>query len=230
MTGAVASGNGLPDRDAELAAAIQALLEPGETLRLHGSVHIAHGEIGPATEWEDFDELSAAGNRFWSFATRTWPRKIVFFTLLSPLLLIALVESIGDGISGWLDRRIGGVTCAGPRGSTARKMQWALSPLGAQGNRLAVTDRRLLVVREHISFRNRPPQVELKWSAPVEEIASAKPHPRGLLRRRLQVSFIDGSLAILACPLPDGPRPARAAEALTQRDARPSDRPRGKRC
>lgn len=220
VTGASGDGS-LPDRTARTRAALEPLLEPGEVLRPHGGTHVAHGEIGPATEWEEIDALGAANNRFWSFATRTWPRKIIFFTVLSPLLLIALVESIGDGISGGLDRLIGGITCAGRRGSAARQMQHALSPLGARGDHMAVTDRRLLVFRERVSLRDLSSTVELKWFVPLVEIAAARPFPRGLLRRRLQVSFRDGSMIVLACPLSDTPKPARFAEALTPLPGRP---------
>lgn len=211
----------MPDRDVQTRVAFGPVLASGEVLRLHGGTNVAHGDTGPATEWENVDSLADSGNRFWSFATRTWPRKILFFTVLSPLLLIGLLESIGDGISSGLDRLVGGVTLSGSRGSAARRMQHALSPLGARGNRMAVTDRRLVVFREHHSLRGGPPRVELTWSLPLAEIAAARPYPRGLLRRRLQVSFRDGSMIVLACPLSDAPKPASFAAALVQLPGRP---------
>jgi hypothetical protein len=195
------------------AAAYQPLLEPGEQLRVHGETSLAMGSWGPAAEWHPI-ELQAPGwlSRFWAFATRTTIRKVVFFTLLSPLMLYAWLDSIGGSVSDGLERLVGGVVSAGPRGSTARQAQHALSALGPGANALAVTDRRLLLVRAAIT--GNPPERTLVMAIARTDIAGVRPRPRGLLRRRAELRFRDGSHIVLSLPVLRSPSPTRLTAAL----------------
>lgn len=193
--------------------AYRSLLEPGEELRAHGDVSLATGSWGPVAEWHPVEVTTPRWlDRFWAFATRTALRKVVFFTLLSPLMLYAWVDSLGGGLSGGVDRLVGGVVCAGPRGSTARQAQHALSPLGPGANELAVTDRRLLLVRRGLS--GDPPARTPVMAIPLADVVTGRPHPRGLVRRRVELGFGDGSRIVLALPMLRSPSPQRLVAAL----------------
>lgn len=197
--------------------ALEEILEPGEELRIYGSTNVAHGDDGPATEWELWEGTKARLDGWWSFVTRTWPRRILFFTVLLPVGLIAALDGIGGGLSDRLDRLVGGVTCRGPRGSQARQMQHALSPLGGRGSHLVVSDSRLLVVRVGIKILKGPPDVDVIWSAARTQVSSAERRPHGLLRRRVQLWFADGSTIVLALPFFDSsPKPSQVVDVLTQ--------------
>lgn len=200
--------------DTDTDAAVAATLEAGEALRAHGALNIARGDTGPITETEPLSDPWAPHNRpnrVWDFATRTGPRKFLFFTILSPLLLLAAVEGVGDGMSGRVDRLLGGVTCAGPRGSMARRMQHALSPLGGRANHMAVSDRRLVLLRR--SLMGRPTRTI--WTASLHDVATARPRPRGLLRRRVELRFTDGSRLVIALPAFEAPSPKKVCAALS---------------
>jgi hypothetical protein len=198
-------------------AAVAGMLTPGEALRVHGDVNVAHGDTGALTDTELLDDPSAPhnrANRMLDRLTRTRVRKVLFYTVLSPLLAVAAVESIGDGLSDRIDRLVGGVTCRGPRGSLARRMEHAFTMLGGGGraDHLAVTDRRLLLLRR----RHRGVEVRFDhvWEVPLDTVARARPRPRGLLRRRIELLFADGSHIVLALPTFQAPSPARVCEAV----------------
>lgn len=194
--------------------ALRALLQPGEALRETGSANVAHGDTGSPEDWEPLELRTPRGlDRLWDFATRTAVRKLVFFTVLSPLMLVAAVDSLGASISGWLDRLVGGVVCSGPRASHARRVAHALSPLGLRADRLLVSDRRLALVRRAGSWRDNRP--EIAHSVPLAQIAEARRRPRGVLRRRVEIVFVDASRIVLALPSFQSPPPARVVAALT---------------
>lgn len=197
-------------------AAYQRLLQPGERLWEHGEVSLATGGWGPVAEWSPV-EVGTPGwlDRLWAFGTRTAARKAVFFTLLSPLMLFAWIDSIGGSLSGAFERLVGGVVAAGPRGSLARQAQHALSALGPGANELVVTDRRFVLVRRAL-FGSTPDRTAV-WAVPRTAIAAARPRPRGLSRRRVELSFADHSRIVLALPTLRSPRPDRMATVLTHR-------------
>jgi hypothetical protein len=203
------------DEEAEdLRDAARALLAPGETLRELGEVTVAYGDTGPVSDWQPIELASPAWfDRIWSWGTRSRVRKAVFFTLLAPVAAVAALDSIGP--STLIDRLIGGRVCAGPRGSTARQVQHALSALGPGGNRIAVTDRRLLVLRQAL-FAD-PPELSLLLAVPLTDIAGASRKPRGLLRRRVELRFVDGTRIVLALPAFGATSPRRLLEALGPR-------------
>jgi hypothetical protein len=202
------------------AAGLRSLLEPGETLLESGEVSVAFGDMGSIAEWQPIELTSRRWmGRLRAFATRSTPRKLVFYTLLAPLMLVATVMSIGPGLGDWFDRLIGGVTCAGPRGSLARRVQHALSPLGLAADRVIASDRRLLLVKRG-PWRD-PYRFELTWAVALGDLAEARVHPRGVLRRRVQVQFADASSVVLALPLLRSPSPQRMVAALTGHRAAP---------
>ncbi len=49
---------------------------------------------------------------------------------------------------------------------------------------------------------------------PLRAIAQVRPRPRGLLRRRVELWFADGSHAVLALPAFQAPSPAQVCAAL----------------
>jgi hypothetical protein len=190
-------------------------LAPGEVLRVYGAVNVAHGDSGPLTDtdlWADPAAPHNRGARTLGRLTRTRTRKVLFYTVLSPLLLVAAVGSLGDGVGDRIDRLVGGVTCGGPPGSLARRTEHALSPLGGRANHLAVTDRRLLLLRH--GLRGVEPWFDTVGEVPLHAIASARPRPRGLLRRRVELCFADGSHVVLALPTFQAPPPARLCAAV----------------
>jgi hypothetical protein len=193
--------------------AARALLEPGEVLREFGEVSRAYGDTGPVSEWQPV-ELTSPGwlDRMWAYGTRTTFRKVLFFTLLAPLMVYAAIDSMGS--SAVLDRMIGGRTCAGPRGSLARRAEHALSALGSGANHVMVSDRRLLLVRAEL-FAD-PPEVTLASAVALGDLAAARHRPRGLLRRRIELRFTDGSWIVLALPLLRAPSPERLVAALSR--------------
>jgi hypothetical protein len=197
-------------------AAYQGLLQPGERLWEHGEVSLALGGWGPVAEWNPI-EVRTPGwlDRLWAFGTRKAARKVVFFTLLSPLMLFAWIDSIGGSLSSAVERLVGGVVSAGHRGSLARQAQQALSALGAGANELVVTDRRILLVRRGL-FGSTPDRTAV-WAIPRTAIAAARRRPRGLARRRVELSFADRSRIVLALPALRSPRPDRLATVLTYR-------------
>jgi hypothetical protein len=201
--------------DPETEAAVARMLAPGEVLRVHGDVNVAHGDTGPITDadlWADPAAPHNRGARTLDRLTRTRSRKVLFYTVLSPLLLVAAVGSLGDGLTDRVDRLVGGVTCGGPPGSLARRTEHALSPLGGGADHVAVTDRRLLLLRQALlSLHARFDEV---WDVPLHAIASARPRPRGLLRRRVELWFADGSYLVLALPTFRAPSPARVCAAV----------------
>lgn len=203
-----------PSPHAAVRRALPELLEPGETVRALGDVHAAHGDTGDAAESEQVRPREPAWfARAWAFATRTTPRKVVFGVLCFPVLVYVLLDSLGDALSGrWLDRLVGGRVCAGPRGSLARQAEHALSSLGPGANTLAVTDRRLVLVRHELG--SDPARLTLVWARPLADVTSARPRPRGLARRRVELAFGDGSRIVLALPAFRSPRPAKVAAAF----------------
>jgi hypothetical protein len=200
--------------DPETEAALAAAFAPGEVLRVHGAVGVAHGDTGPITDtdlWSDPAAPHNRGARWLDRFTRTRIRKVLFYTVLSPVLLVAAVESLGGGPSDRIDRLVGGVTCAGAPGSLARRTEHALSMLGGRADHLAATDRRLLLLRRGLGLRARFDTVA---EVPLHAIATARPRPRGLLRRRVQLGFVDGSYVVLALPRFQAPSPAQVCAAL----------------
>jgi hypothetical protein len=192
--------------------AARELLEPGEALRELGEVWVAFGDTGPVSEWQPMElEPSPWLQRAWAFVTRTTLRKIVFFPLLAPLLLYAVIESIGS--PDIIDRWVGGRTCEGPRDSLARRFQHALSSLGGNADHVVVSDRRLLLTRRRL-FAAAPEFTPI-WSLPLAGIARVRHRPRGLVRRRVELSFADGSRIVLALPVLRSPHPRRLVAALT---------------
>ncbi len=191
--------------------AARALLEPGEVLRELGEVREAFGDDGPVSEWQP-SELSSPGwfDRIWAFGTKTTVRKVVFFTLLAPLMVYLAIDSVGPGTL--LDRMIGGRTCVGPRGSLARRVQYALNVLGPSANHVVVSDRRVLLVRAKLYVD--PPQLALVLSLALGEIAAARHRPRGVARRRVELRFTDGSRIVVALPVFAAPSPKRFLAAL----------------
>lgn len=185
-----------------------ALLEPGEELRERGPTNVAFGDSGsildptPATTggWE----------RAWHTATRTTLRKVLFFTLLAPVALIMALDGIGP--STLFERLLGGRTCQGPPGSTARRMLQALEGLGHRADEFILSDRRLLLVKREIWAD--PPRFTPVLSVPRHDIASARRRPRGPWRRRVELRFTDGSRIVLALPLFQSPSPRRFLAAL----------------
>jgi hypothetical protein len=192
--------------------AARALLEPGEVLRELGEVSEAFGDTGPVSEWQPI-ELKSPGwfDRIWAFGTRTTFRKVVFYTLLAPLMVYLAIDSVGS--STVLDRMIGGRTCVGPRGSLARRVEHALNVLGSGANQVVVSDRRVLLVRAKLFVD--PPQLTLVLSAALGDIAAARHRPRGLLRRRVELRFVDGSHIVIALPAFRAPSPKRFLAALS---------------
>jgi hypothetical protein len=197
--------------------AARALLDPGETLREFGDVGVAFGDEGPVSEWQPLDlKPSRRLDKIWAFGTKTTIRKILFYTLLAPLAVYAAVEALGDalaaGCSTLLDRLIGGRTCEGPRDSLARRVQHALSALGPGADRFVLSDRRLLLVKG--TLFTDPPKLSVISSVPLTDIAQARRRPRGLLRRRVEIRFIDDSRIVLALPTLRSPKPQRLVAAL----------------
>jgi len=194
--------------------AARALLEPGEVLRELGEVSVAHGDTGPVSEWQPI-ELTVPGwfDRIWAWGTRTAVRKALFFTLLAPVAVVAALDSIGP--STLMDRLVGGRTCEGPRGSTARRVQHALSALGPGGNRIAVTDRRILLIRQEL-FAS-PPVLNVILPVPFADLAGASHKPRGLLRRRVELRFTDSSRIVLALPMFGTTNPREIIAAVARR-------------
>ena len=196
-------------------AAVAEMLASKELLRLYGAVNVAHGDTGPITDTDLWDDPAAPHNRgarTLDRLTRTRVRKVVFYTVLSPVLLVGAVGSLGDGVGDRIDRLVGGVTCGGPPGSLARRTEHALSPLGGRANHLAVTDRRLLLLRQRL--RSLQPRFDTVGEVPLHAVASARPRPRGVLRRRVELSFTDGSHVILALPRFQAPSPAQLCAAV----------------
>jgi hypothetical protein len=192
--------------------AARALLAPGETLRELGEVTVAYGDTGPVSDWQPVALTSPAWfDRIWSWGTRSPVRKAVFFTLLAPVAAVAALDSIGP--STLMDRLIGGRVCEGPRGSTARQIEHALSALGPGGNRIAITDRRILLLRQAL-FAD-PPDLNLLLAVPLTDIAAANRKPRGFLRRRVELRFVDGTRVVLALPTFGATSPRRLLAALT---------------
>ena len=190
--------------------AARALLEPGETLQVLGSVGEAFGDSGPIEQHEPVTLPTTPWlQRLWDAGTRTRLRKVVFFTALAPLMVWSALDSIGPATLP--DRWIGGRTCHGPRGSTARSVQHALSVLGSGADTIAVSDRRLLLLR---NARSDPPRFRLVSALPRDQVVAARHAPRGPQRRRLALTFADGSRIVLALPLFDAPSPARLVGAL----------------
>jgi len=200
--------------DPETEAALAETLAQGEVLRLHGAVGVAHGDTGPITDtdlWSDPAAPHNRGSRSLDRLTRTRTRKVLFSTILSPVLLVAAIDSLGGGLGDRIDRLVGGVTCGGPPGSLARRAEHALSMLGGRANHLAVTDRRLLLLQQDLGLRAG---FDIVGEVPLHAIADARPRPRGLLRRRVQLSFVDGSHVVLALPALQAPSPERVCAAL----------------
>jgi hypothetical protein len=194
--------------------AARALLEPGEVLRELGEVGVAYGDTGPGSDAQPVEPASPGWfDRFWAFATRTTLRKIVFYTLLAPLMVYLAVDSVGS--SALLDRMIGGRTCMGPRGSLARRTQHALSVLGPGANHVVVSDRRILLVRAKLFAE--PPELTMVSALGLGEIAAARHRPRGPLRRRVELCFTDGSRIVVALPSFRSPSPRRFLAALSPR-------------
>lgn len=191
--------------------AARALLDPGEALRELGDAEVAFGDTGPVSDSQPI-EVKRPGwfDRAWAFVTRTTFRKVVFFIVLAPLILYSALDSIGP--NGLVERMIGGRTCVGPRGSRARLMAHAMSALGPRANRMVVSDRRVLLVRSE-PFAD-PPQLRPIESVALTDIAAARHRPRGLARRRVELSFTDGSRIVLALPLFRAPSPERFLAAL----------------
>jgi hypothetical protein len=197
--------------------AARALLDPGETLREFGDIGVAFGDDGPVSEWQPLDlKPSRWFDKAWTFGTKTTIRKIFFSFLLAPLVVYAAVESLGDvltsGPSTLLERLVGGRTCQGPRDSLARRMQHALSALGPNADRFALSDRRLLLVRGTV-FTD-PPDLTVVSSVPLAKIAQARHRPRGPLRRRVEIRFTDDSRIVLALPTFRSPKPQQFLAAL----------------
>ncbi len=199
----------LRDGDAE---ALESLLAVGETWREAGDVDHAFGHTGPSADHEPI-QLETPGwlDRIWAAGTRTTLRRVVFFTLLSPLALIAAVDSLS--LDGWLERLIGGRTCAGPRGSLARRVEHAFNRLAAGANMLIVSDRRLLLVRR--GLWRMDDRFSVVDAVDLGDVVGARVRPRGFLRRRVEVRFTDGSSIVLALPSFSAPRPKRVVAALT---------------
>lgn len=194
--------------------ALRSLLSSDETLREAGAVNLANGAIGPADEWEPVAlRPPRSMSRLWAWATRTTPRKVVFFTLLAPLALYAAIDSLDA--SGWLDRLVGGTTCTGQRGSLARGAQRALQPrpFGPGADTVVVSDQRLILVRRGV-WRD-PRDSKVVFSVALADVAAARVHPRGLLRRRVEVTFTDTSTIVLALPSFRSPSPRSVVMALT---------------
>lgn len=204
----------LSDDDSE--AALRALLGPHEVLRAYGEASIAFGSEGRAADQEPLDlSVGPRAERFWDRMTRTRLRKVLFFTVLSPLLLVALVEGIGTSIGDGVDRVVFGAVCRGPRGSLARRVEHALRSLGGGGaDTFVLTSSRLLLVHVGVGSASSPRPV---FDVPLDAIASARPAPRGPLRRRLELRFGDGSSIVLALPSFRSPAPRTVVPLLSPR-------------
>jgi hypothetical protein len=190
---------------------LRRLLPPGETLRELGEVSVAHGDTGPVSDWHPIELSSPAWfDRIWSWGTRSPVRKALFFTLLAPVAAVSALDSIGP--STLIDRLIGGRVCEGPRGSIARRVEHALSALGPGGNRIAITDRRMLLLRQAL-FAD-PPELSLLLAVPLTDVAGANRKPRGFLRRRVELRFVDGTRIVLALPTFSATSPRRLLAAL----------------
>jgi len=194
--------------------AARKFLEPGEGMRGVTEVREAFGDPGPVADSEPVTVKSPRWfDRVWTFGTSSLPRKIVFFALLAPLLLFVALDGLGPGTA-LLDRWVGGRVCQGPRGSLARRVQHALNVLGPGANYAVVSDRRLLLVR-HEPFA-RPASVTPVLELALTDIASARHAPRGLLRRRVELRFTDGSRIVLALAAFSALSPRRFLAALSR--------------
>ena len=189
--------------------AARAMLAPGEELRELGAAQVAFGDQGPLDPAEVVPRTGRL-RRTWDAATRTTARKILFFTLLAPVMLIVALDGLGPGTL--FDRLLGGRTCQGPPGSTARRMRQALAVLGGRADHLIVTDRRLLLAGRAL-FAD-PPRFTPVLSVPRHDLLAARRRPRGPWRRRLELRFTDGSRIVLALPLFQSPPPRRFLAAL----------------
>jgi hypothetical protein len=179
--------------------AARAVLDPTEDLRLLGEGHPAYGDSGPATDTEPVELQPSPGlERLWGFCTRTAPRRIVSFAVFAPFMAVLALDSIGP--STLLDRLIGGRTCEGRRGSVARQVEQAFSTFSGRADLYAVSDRRLLLMRSNRYRSGSPPELAIVASIPRAAIAGARRRPRGLFRRRVELSFVDGSRIVLALP------------------------------
>jgi hypothetical protein len=198
--------NGDDKRDAA-----RTLLEPGESLRELGDVSVAFGDTGPVSDWQPIEPKSPGWfDRAWAFGTRTTLRKVVFSIALAPLFLFMAIASVDSGSI--FDRIIGGRTCAGPRGSLARQVEHALSTLGLKANGIVLSDRRMLLVRTELSTES--PRYTHVMAVALGDIAAARHRPRGLLRRRVELRFTDGSRIVFALPMFNAPSPERFLAAL----------------
>jgi hypothetical protein len=75
-----------------------------------------------------------------------------------------------------------------------------------------LSDRRLLFVKG--TLFTDPPELSVISSVPFTDIAQARRRPRGLLRRRVEIRFIDDSRIVLALPMLRSPKPQRLVAAL----------------
>lgn len=190
--------------------AARALLAPGEELRELGATDVAFGDRGPLDPGETL-AVTREPSRFWRAVTRTTLRKVLFFTLLAPVVLFLALDGIG-GSSTLLDRLLGGQTCEGPPGSTAYRMRQALAALRHRADHFILTDQRLLLAER--ALLADPPRFTPVLSVPRHEVAAARHRPRGPWRRRVELCFTDGSRIVLALPWLEAPPPKRFLAAL----------------
>ncbi|HEY6592935.1 MAG TPA: hypothetical protein VI011_02325 [Asanoa sp.] len=146
--------------------------------------------------------------------------------LLDPTILLGLGTHPGNA----LQRAVFGRAVTGTPDSMARRLFDAVD--GAEGPRVAVTDRRLLIVEVYADPKARGGW--RRWLGPADLVArdvhavpraailGAVAAPAGLFRRgRLLVGFADGSGCVLVCAPPSladpvveaigGPRPDGSA-------------------
>lgn len=198
--------------------AARALLESGEELRALAEVGVAFGDGGPLEDQHPIELTpSPRWDRIWDFCTRTTVRKVVFSVVLAPLFVVSAAESIGPPAI--LDRMIGGRTCVGPRDSLARRAQQAFSTFGGHATHALVSSRRIVFARKAIGAT----RFTHVLSVPRADVVAARPCPRGLLRRRVELHFGDGSRIVLAVPSFRHPpaRPAQLISALSAGEDQP---------
>lgn len=189
--------------------AARAVLDPDEELRALAEIGVAFGDDGPVAQWQSIElESSPRFDRIWAFCTKTTFRKVVFAIVLAPLFVLSTLDSLGPPAV--LDRMLGGRTCVGPRDSSARRMQHALSTFGGNATHGVVSDRRLVVARKAIGATRFSPVM----SVPLTDVATARRRPRGPWRRRVELRFADDSRIVLAVPSLTHP-PSRPAEVIS---------------
>lgn len=135
-------------------------------------------------------------------------RRGVVRVLLSPLALLGGGPVFDPGA--FPASLLGGRTCEGPGGSTARNVQQAIE--SSRESFVAVTDRRVVLLNETAPAGS----MEVTWEVPRALVADARRRPRLLARARFELRFADGSRIVLSAWPPNvgSWHPKQVVEAL----------------